>query len=80
MAFFRVMTFNYGLWTQIRVDKGTEWRLMLFVQSIVAQHRRDTRKPPYLQTSSRQVFAYLASAIPFHQLTFYFHCYIRTTL
>ncbi len=50
--FIRKITVEYGLWNQIRVDKGREWSLMLFIQD---NHRNDTRKPSYMQTSSKQV-------------------------
>ncbi len=51
----RTMVQNYGLWNQIRVDKGREWYLMLFVQQKLSQHRDDQRKPGFLQTPSTQV-------------------------
>ena len=34
-----------GLWTQLRVDKGREWYLMLFIQQKLEQYRSDTVKP-----------------------------------
>ena len=46
---------TYGLWQQIRVDHGTEWALMLFVQSRMSHLRNDTLTLPYLQTPSTQV-------------------------
>ena len=46
---------QYGLWDQIRVDKGNEWILMLFVQESLAHFRRNTIRPPHLQSTSKQV-------------------------
>ena len=46
---------QFGLWDQIRVDHGTEWALVLHVQSMLAEYRNDTTRQPYKQTSSRQV-------------------------
>lgn len=49
------MTFEYGIWDTIRVDKGREWFLMLFIQEKLSQYRNDVNRAPYLQTSSKQV-------------------------
>lgn len=46
---------DFGIWNQIRVDKGREWYLMLFVQQKLAHYRRDLSKPAFLQTASTQV-------------------------
>ena len=46
---------DHGLWTQLRIDKGREWYLMLFIQEKLSQHRTDTSKPAFLQTASKQV-------------------------
>lgn len=43
-----------GMWTNLRVDYGTEWNLILFVQSYLQQHRLKTDKPPYTQSFSKQ--------------------------
>ena len=51
----RKLVNDFGLWTQLRVDKGREWFLMLFIQEHLSQYRYDTTKPAYLQTSSKQV-------------------------
>ena len=52
---FRVIIQDYGLWDQIRVDQGKEWVLMLYVQETLAHFRRNTSRPPHLQTASKQV-------------------------
>ncbi len=44
-----------GMRPQILVNKGTEWSLILFVQDFLSQYCINTRKPAYLQTSSKQV-------------------------
>lgn len=49
------MTVEYGLWNQIRVDKGREWFLMLFIHQSLSQYRLDTTKASYIQTTSKQV-------------------------
>lgn len=46
---------QYGLWDQIRVDKGKEWYLMLSVQQALSDLRRNVLKAPYIQTSSKKV-------------------------
>jgi len=46
---------DFGLWDQLRVDKGREWALMLFVNNMLSQYRNDTTKSPHLQTPSTQV-------------------------
>ncbi len=43
------------LWDQLRVDKGKEWYLSLFVNEKLSCHRYYTRKLPHLQTSSKKV-------------------------
>ena len=46
---------QYGLWDQLRVDKGKEWYLMLFMQEKLAHLRFNTNRAPHLQTSSTLV-------------------------
>ena len=46
---------KYGLWDQLRTDKGKEWCLSLFINKTLSPHRYSTRKPPHLQTTSRMV-------------------------
>ena len=46
---------DYGLWDELRIDHGTEWALMLFSQCQPAQFRNDVSKPPYIQSSSKEV-------------------------
>ncbi|XP_068683153.1 uncharacterized protein [Montipora foliosa] len=45
---------TYGMWDQLRVDKGKEFSLMLSVQHLLRQHRRNTTRLPYQQTTSKQ--------------------------
>ncbi len=52
---FREIILTYGLWDQLRVDKGKEWYLSLFVNEKLSCHRYSTRKLPHLQTSSKKV-------------------------
>ena len=52
---FKMLVNQYGLWDQLRVDHGTEWALILYVQNILSGYRNDTSRLPYIQTSSRQV-------------------------
>ena len=52
---FRNIALDYGLWDQLRVDQGKEWILMLFVQEQLAHLRRNSSRPPHLQSTSKQV-------------------------
>lgn len=49
------MVSAFGLWDQIRVDKGREWYLTLYVNNTLSHLRGDTCKPPHFQTSSTKV-------------------------
>ena len=51
------MVSTFGLWDQIRIDKGKEWYLMLYINSTLSHLRGTTSKPPHLQTSSTKVVA-----------------------
>ena len=51
----REMTTTYGLWDQVRIDKGKEWYLTLSVVAALSDYRHNTTKPSYLQTSSTKV-------------------------
>ena len=55
---YREVVLTYGLWDQLRTDKGKEWCLSLFVNEKLS-HRYCTRKPPHLQTTSRKVGCYI---------------------
>ena len=56
---------RYGLWDQLRVDKGKEWYLMLAVQEQLACLRVNQSRPSYLQTTSTMVHMYMCySYIP----------------
>ena len=48
----RKLVQDYGLWNQLRVDKGREW----FLMQKLGQYRNDTSKPSFLQTPSKQVY------------------------
>lgn len=51
---YRDIVLTYGLWDQLRVDKGREWYLSLFINEKLSSHRYCTRKPPHLQTTSKK--------------------------
>uniref|UniRef100_A0A1X7TGN1 Uncharacterized protein n=1 Tax=Amphimedon queenslandica TaxID=400682 RepID=A0A1X7TGN1_AMPQE len=51
--FYRGLLFDYGMWNQLRVDKGREWFLMLFIQEKLCNLRGNTSIPPYLHSSSQ---------------------------
>jgi len=46
---------QFGMWDQLRVDCGTEWALILFIQEYLSAYRNNTTKQSYLQTSSTNV-------------------------
>ena len=48
----RKMVLDFGIWDELRIDHGTEWALMPFMQNQLAQFRNDT---PYVQSSSKLV-------------------------
>ena len=49
------MVLQYGLWDQVRVDKGTEGVLMFHVRGNLAEHRHCIIKPPYLATTLKKI-------------------------
>ena len=53
-----VINSNYGLWDQLRVDQGKEWKLTLFAQELCISPPLCTSqtRAPHLQTFSKQVF------------------------
>lgn len=51
----RPAVLSYGLWDQVRVDCGREFYLMLFIQEMLAEHRHNLQRQPYLQTPSTRV-------------------------
>ena len=53
--FNREMTLTYGVWDQLRFDKGKEWCLSIFVNEGLEAYRYSRRKPPHVQTSSKKV-------------------------
>ncbi len=46
---------EFGLFDQIRVDKGNEWVLMLFINEKLAHLRNRNEKPSHKCTSSKKV-------------------------
>lgn len=55
LALCREIVTTYGLWDQLRIDKGKEWYLSIFINQNLSSHRYCTRKPPHLQTTSKKV-------------------------
>ncbi len=49
------MLISHGIWDQVRVDRGNEFALILFVQKLMAAYRTNTFREPYRQTPSTQV-------------------------
>ncbi|XP_038135443.1 uncharacterized protein LOC119779740 [Cyprinodon tularosa] len=49
---YRRAVVTYGMWDQVRVDHGTEFYLCLFVQELLAEHRHNRERRPYIQTTS----------------------------
>lgn len=54
-VYYRDIVTTYGLWDQLRLDKGREWYLSLFVNESLSALRYCTRKSPHLQTTSKKV-------------------------
>lgn len=71
---YREIVLSYGLWDQLRIDKGKEWYLSLFINEALSSHRNCTRKPPHVQTTSKKVNANLwnDSCLPFYTYMFSF--------
>ena len=53
----RPITLEHGLFDQIRVDHGREWYLVLAVQQQLSPLCLCQDRVPYLQTSSKMVWA-----------------------
>ncbi|TDH04623.1 hypothetical protein EPR50_G00134650 [Perca flavescens] len=49
---YRAAVASNGMWDQIRVDHGREFFLSLYVQEKLSQHRFNTNRLPYKQTTS----------------------------
>ncbi|XP_041843882.1 uncharacterized protein LOC121641670 [Melanotaenia boesemani] len=49
---YRQAVLAYGLWDQVRVDHGTEFYLSLFIQEMLAEHRYNKERRPYIQSTS----------------------------
>ena len=43
------------MWDQIRVDKGKEFNLVLYIQEKNADYRMNRTRQPYKQTESKRV-------------------------
>ncbi|XP_068747843.1 uncharacterized protein [Montipora capricornis] len=51
---FRSVVLTYGMWDQLRVDMGREFCLMLFIQDVLKEHRRNPSRLPYIQSTSKE--------------------------
>lgn len=69
---------QYGLWDQIRVDQGKEWVLTLYIQECLAHMRRNTTRPPHLQSTSKQVILMIIIMFSYHY--FSWHLYLSRTI
>ena len=69
----RPIVIQYGLWDQIRVDKGREWILMLYIQETLAHLRCNTSRPPHLQSTSKQVCTIMLSRTLAHLVCMSMH-------
>ena len=58
-SMFKNILTNVGIWDTIRVDKGKEWVLSLFVQETLSDYRNNTSRVPHLQTASTQVCVHI---------------------
>jgi len=56
---FRPIVLEYGVFDQVRVDKGREWYLSLSIQQQLSCVRMHQSRPPYLQTTSKMVWSVL---------------------
>jgi hypothetical protein len=52
---YREICIKHGVWDQIRVDYGTEFMLMLYLQHKLQEFHFNTKRRPFVQTSSRMV-------------------------
>jgi hypothetical protein len=68
----RAIILTYGLWDQVRVDKGREWYLSLYINETLSSHRYCTRKPPHLQTTSKKASSFFPLVIIFFLLKLLF--------
>jgi len=51
---FRPLLLSHGVWTQVRIDHGTEFALIITAQQHLAQYRQNQTCHPVLQSLSRQ--------------------------
>ena len=51
----RQIALQYGIWDTVRVDQGKEWKLLLYLQELLADSRLDKSKAPHIQTTSKAV-------------------------
>lgn len=43
-----------GIFDQLQVDAGKEWVLLLFVQTLLAEHRYNNDQPAHVKTASTE--------------------------
>lgn len=55
LLILRPAVLSCGLWGQVRIDCGTEFYLMSFIQEMLAEHRHNLQRLPYLLTPSTRV-------------------------
>ena len=49
---YRPVLTSTGIFDQLRVDKGKEWVLLLFVQELLADHRYNQDRPAHFKSAS----------------------------
>ena len=49
---YRPVLTSTGIFDQLRVDKGKEWVLLLFVQELLAGHRYNQDRPAHFKSAS----------------------------
>ena len=49
---FRPIIAKYGVWNQLRIDHGKEFRLTIFAQELLESYRYSRNKTPWKQTTS----------------------------
>eukprot|EP00118_Oscarella_pearsei_P003333 m.312345 g.312345 ORF g.312345 m.312345 type:complete len:231 (+) comp253193_c0_seq1:111-803(+) len=50
---YRLVTLKYSLWDQLRVDHGSEFLLILYVQESLAEFRGNTERQCYFRSESK---------------------------
>ena len=49
---FKPALFRYGIWDQIRMNRGRDFNLVIFVQQLLSDYRNDETRKSYKQTRS----------------------------